>query len=220
MKDSNLREIPEHIGYSPAFILSIGLHGLLACAVWMGANIHQTSSGDATSAVKNLPVQLNTISTPARTASSLASPHARNTSLRPDPDDLKTPAPTLNTEAGRQAVLHSSGAAKTAPIAKAANAGNKKFDTQSRASPKQLSMKTERFADASKKKPLLRKDAPAKAVDKAKLAATDRSAKDRHTGNGRKALARQNTSTPDVAEIKKLESAREAELRRISKNLS
>jgi hypothetical protein len=168
MNDSNFREVPDDTGYTRAFILSIGIHGLLACAFWIGAGLH-SSTEDTGTTMKEARVQLHAIPTPTHTSSSRPSQLANQTSTAP---------------------------------------------------PKPPSVNARKLADASSNKPRLKKNAPGKTANKVRLASAKGSTKDKHTANARKAPAKQNTNTHDVAEIRKLENMREAELRRISKNLS
>jgi hypothetical protein len=220
MNDPNTREIPDDTGYSLAFILSIGIHGVLACAFWIGAGIHSAKE-NAPATVTTSSAQLHSIATPTLTSSSRPPRLAGQTPVRPGLDDLKT---TLSFPTGtdKRAANPLPEATKTAALEKSADVRNQKSHAKSAVPPKPKPprMSAKKLADTSGNTPRLKKNASGKAENKTRLASVNASKKGRNNPNTKKAIASQNTNTRDVAEIRKLESMREAELRRINKNLS
>ncbi|MDQ9171622.1 hypothetical protein Q8A64_14500 [Oxalobacteraceae bacterium R-40] len=216
MNDSNLHEISDGIGYSRSLILSIGIHLLLACGLWVGANINQPLEEKSDSTEKSL------------------SPIARPVVL---PAQALSGAPSINTgTASNQLLASESKRRASKPAENGLGTGhalqpalnvpainrNTTAPKQARREPGKLAQlkKTEIREKTRAAKPSLQKKELAKTTAKTKHLAAKPITKAEQIRSAKKAVPKERKNAPNIAETKKLESMREAELRRISASVS
>ncbi len=217
MNDSNLREIPEDVGYSRPLILSVAVHMLLTALFWAGAMMHTAPE------TQDAPIESRSL-IEGQSAPSLAQQSPPVLPLGANPTPMQTSAgetvsKTAQAVHGRDSARASAAPAKTlsavtpsrTPIRQSA------LESDKPARPKRGS--TELTA-AKAERPPLKSKSPAGTPSKAKTASSVRTASAERNQKTKISSAKSVADKTDAAERKKLESMREAELRRISKSVS
>jgi hypothetical protein len=216
MNDSNLHEVSDGIGYTRSLVLSIGIHILLASALWVGASINQSPDGKSAGTENSSSNGTKPVMPPAQALS--ASP---STNPRPAANQLLASESKRWTSKPAANGIDAEHATQRAPNAPTIN--------RSTTTPKQARSEPGKFAqlkNAQRRpktpaaKPAPEKKYLAKATAKTKHVAAKPITKVEQTRIAKNKVLKEHKNTPSIAETKKLESMREAEMRRISASVS
>lgn len=211
MSDSELRDIPDDVGYSPFFVLSIAFHILLACLFWIAPDIPHISPAATSSEHGGPPETALAAATLLSTGSAIASVSAGAGSAKTAA--LKPGLAIPNTQLPKPVAKHP----ELAPsIVKTSRLSKPESGTSSKTKDKA----SKKLAAEPAKRRLQEKKRLADANKKAKAVVAKRSANAASIRRAKKETRKQNEGKVKAAEGKRLESMREAELRRISQSIS
>jgi hypothetical protein len=218
MNDSNPHGIREELGYSRPLMLSIGIHILLAGLLWAGAAMHQAPDARVAPMGKHSSSALQP-SVPLTYGSPVASPMDANpasTQARTDRVGARTAKVTQSSKGGDSLTATQKTLAAVTPTRKP----NRQSLPESSKHSERRHKKAEPTAVARGEIPSAKNKVLAKTDRKTEAVSSRRIAKTESNRRPRKDLVKRSADKPDLAEIKKLESMREAELRRISRGVS
>lgn len=215
MSDSELRDIPDDVGYSPFFMLSIAFHILLACLFWIAPDIPHVSQAatssehggpSETALTTQAPLAAAALLSTGSAIASASAGSAKTAALKPGPviPNTQLPKPVAKHPEPAPSIVKTSRHSKT----------------ESGTSSKTKDRASKKLVAEPAKRPLQEKRRLADANKKAKAVVAKRSANAAPIRNAKKETRKQNEDKVKAAEGKRLESMREAELRRISQSIS